>query len=353
MSNLQDRVSSSVNDTRTNANIDTPLTQVCSGTVPLSLGDLISAYQTNPASSYHKLRYHVRRNHDGTLRRLNKDHGSVLLSAIRASTVQIWHNEWTKDGHLAMAHTFIAQLRTLFGFGILMLESTECERLSVTMSKLRFPHAEPRTSFLTAAMADAVCEQAHFMGWHSLALAQAFQFDLMLRQKDVIGEYVPLTEPGESDIVWREQKWLRGLRWSEVDDDYVLRHKTSKRGKVLKVDLKLAPMVLRELKHVVYRSVDGPIILNEVTGMPWSGAEFRRKWRICANQAGVPNDVRSMDSRAGAITEATEAGASLEHIKHAATHSDIAMTQRYSRNSADKITAVQKLRNQHRFRHNS
>jgi hypothetical protein len=53
-------------------------------------------------------------------------------------------------------------------------------------------------------------------------------------------------------------------------------------------------------------------------------------WRKVATAAGVPKTVYNMDSRAGAISEATDAGAELEHVRHAATHSDISMTQRYS-----------------------
>jgi hypothetical protein len=48
-----------------------------------------------------------------------------------------------------------------------------------------------------------------------------------------------------------------------------------------------------------------------------------------------------MDNRAGAIIEATDADADLEHVRHAATHSDMAMTQRYSRGAEDKIASVQ------------
>jgi site-specific recombinase XerD len=55
-----------------------------------------------------------------------------------------------------------------------------------------------------------------------------------------------------------------------------------------------------------------------------------------------------MDSRAGAISEATDAGADLEHVRHAATHSDISMTQRYSRNSVEKVANVQHKRASHR-----
>jgi hypothetical protein len=51
-----------------------------------------------------------------------------------------------------------------------------------------------------------------------------------------------------------------------------------------------------------------------------------------------------MDTRAGAITEATDSGASIEDVRHAATHSNVAMTQRYSRNQEKKTATVMELR---------
>jgi hypothetical protein len=179
----------------------------------------------------------------------------------------------------------------------------------------------------------------------------------MLRQKDVIGEWVPMSEPGLSDTFHAGMKWLRGLRWEEIDDNLTLAHETSKREKMLKVPLSKAPMVLEELdrqfphfktqgRSALPRS--GPIVINEYNQVPWGADEYRRHWRKAATAAGVPKTIRNMDSRAGAITEATEAGAELEHIKHAATHGDIAMTQRYSRGAADKIAGVMDLRTAHR-----
>lgn len=318
---------------------------------PLTLGGLVHAYETNKASGFHKQRYHARLNAGRVLARLTRERGETPLTDIRAATIQVWYDEWATGGKIATAHSFMAKLRTLFGFGLLMLEDRECERLSVVMSKLKFQQGQPRVAWLTAAQADAVRATAreHF-GWDSIALAQAFQFEVMLRQKDVIGEWVPESEPGESDVRWHGEKWLCGIRWEEIDDNWILRHKTSKRQKVIEVDLKQAPMVLEELRHIANRPLTGPIILNELTGYPWSGNEFRRKWRLVADKAGLPKEVRNQDSRAGGITEATEAGADIEHVKHAATHSDISQTQRYSRNATDKIASVQAKRLQHRYR---
>jgi hypothetical protein len=78
----------------------------------------------------------------------------------------------------------------------------------------------------------------------TIALAQALQFELMLRQKDVIGEWVPIEEDGEALLVDGELKWTRGLLWERDRRNLILRHQTSKTGKPAVFDLKLAPMVM-------------------------------------------------------------------------------------------------------------
>lgn len=335
-----------MNDSRTND-------PFCAEAVPTvrTVAELINQYQTDPVSSFHRLRYYVRRNHTNILKRLADQIGPVELMAVKARDLKAWHLQWSDGGNkLSGAQQMLSQVRAICGYGATMLEDDQCTRIAMILHRLRFPHAPPRTSFLTAAQANAVRGVAHDMGWPSIALAQAIQFELMLRQKDVIGEWVPFDEPGESDVRFRGMKWLRGLRWEEIDANMVLRHRTSKKQKDIEINLNYSPMILEELPHVIHRTAAGPIVICEITAMPWSASEFRRKWRLCADIAGVPKDVRNMDSRAGAITEATEAGAEIEHVKHAATHSDISQTQRYSRNAADKIAGVQQKRLEHRFR---
>ena len=60
-------------------------------------------------------------------------------------------------------------------------------------------------------------------------------------------------------------------------------------------------MALEELKAQSYllrslRKASLPIVLCEITGMPWSTAEFRRKWRLVTKKAGVPDIVKNRDS---------------------------------------------------------
>ena len=55
-----------------------------------------------------------------------------------------------------------------------------------------------------------------------------------------------------------------------------------------------------------------------------------------------------MDSRSGAISEGITAGASLEMIRHAATHSDISQTADYDRTQAQSTATVMRLRVENR-----
>lgn len=150
---------------------------------------------------------------------------------------------------------------------------------------------------MSQGQAQAVIMKAHEFGWHSIAFAQALQFELLLRQKDVIGEWVPISEAGESDVIFRERKWLKGLRWSHVDDNLVLNFATGKGRRPIKVDLRTAPMVIEVLSFLGGKKEQGPAITNECTGMPYATSEFRRKWRILADAAGLPKELKNTDSK--------------------------------------------------------
>lgn len=310
---------------------------------------LINCYQVDPDSPFHKLRFGSRKNYVNLLTRLLADIGDEHLMEVKARTVLRWHEMWVGDqNHVAMAHSLVGMLRTIMTFGTTILECPECKRIKDALGDMRFTMPKARTERLTAAHAIAIRAKAHELGRHSIALAQAFQFECILRQKDIIGEWVPMTEPGMSDVTSQGEKWMRGLRWSEIDANLTLRHTTSKKGKDVEIDLRLAPMVMEELQLLATIPKSGPVVVMERTGIPYRGAQFRKEWRLIATAAGVPEQVFNMDSRAGAISEATDAGADLEHVRQAATHSDIKMTQRYSRNAVDKTAKVQRIRSEYR-----
>lgn len=338
-----------------------PVVQAFDGTV----SSLIECYRTDEDSSYlRNCRFATRQYYDKLCTGIRntpwKDDegnertlGTTNVSEIKARLILRWHKTWAVDGKIPMAHALIGMLRTLCSFGTTILENEHCSRVSGVLGEMRFPMSKPREQTLSAEQVLLVRAKAYANGHRSIALAQAIQFDCTLRQKDVIGEWVPTGEPGPlTDTLNGNKKWLRGVRWEEIDEALILTHITSKRQKEIQIDLKEAPMVLDELdrqfpgwnKDRSKLPATGPIIVRESTEMPWDANEFRKHWRIIANECGIPKNVRNMDSRAGAITEALGAGANIDQVRKGATHSTQQMTARYSRDILDATTSVMKVR---------
>lgn len=323
-----------------------------------TIAGLIRCYKNDPDSPYRKkgrLRYASRVHYDTIMRMVEADHGHEVVSEIKGRTINRWYDRWTENGRFATAHTKIQMLRILFGFGTSILEDDGCIRLRGVLSGMKFQTSKHRTERLTIDQVVAIRTKAHEMERPSIAIAQAFQFECMFRQKDCIGSWEPISEPGVSAIFdGSGLKWMRGIRWEEIDQNLVLTHITSKRQKEIKVNLRSSPMVMEEFALLVkvlpeklsrdMLPAAGPIVISEFDDLPWEAIEFRRWWRKLADECGIPKSVRNMDSRAGAISEAIAAGAKLEHVRHGATHSDISMTQRYDRGVEEAIATVQKLR---------
>jgi integrase len=168
---------------------------------------------------------------------------------------------------------------------------------------------------------------------------------MMLRQKDVIGEWEPIPK-GEpvTGIILKGRRWVRGLTWNDVEVNGITRKATSKTGAVAAHDVSLCPHVLQVLTHVPLESRVGPLIIDETAGRPYAEDAYQREWRKVARAAGIPDEIKNMDARAGAITEAEDAGADLDMIRSAAAHTQASTTARYSRGAVGKSRTVAQKR---------
>jgi hypothetical protein len=317
-----------------------PIAGVYSGT----WASLMDCYQSDRDSNFRSLRFCTRKYYGDLMKRIRTDHGDELVADFRARQSRRWHEDWTAEGRVAMAHALIGMVRTLVNFGATILEDDACVTASGFLHLMKFKVAKSRDERLTLEMVNLIRAKAHAEGLHSIALANTLSWVAMARQRDVLGEWVPITEPGISDIHSGNEKWLRGFRWEYLDENLTLRHTTSKRGKLLEVPLPEDPMIMEEFARIGTLPKSGPMVVCEFTGLPWDVNDFRRRWRLLATACGIPSSVRYMDTRAGAISEATGAGAPLEHVRHAATHSNESTTQRYSRGGAEKTGSVMKTR---------
>ena len=267
------------------------------------LSDLIDRYRTDDESPLKKVRFVTRRYYENNIKRLSNEHGNERLDQINTQVIKKWHKTWASVSGVSMAHALITMSRMLFSFGLTRYGDPECQRLSLILNKVKFEIPKPRKEALSEEQANAIRAEAHRQLRPSLALAQAFQYDTALTQKDAIGEWVPVSEPEHSVVINGDKKWVRGLRWEEIDSDNILRHAASNGMKEIEIDLKNHPMVMEELGRISSRPSSGPVVMNEHTSLPWMTDDFREYWRKVATTVGIPKSVRNADSRTKNIQE--------------------------------------------------
>jgi hypothetical protein len=124
---------------------------------------------------------------------------------------------------------------------------------------------------------------AHEAGRPSIALAVTLQFELRLRQKDVIGEWDRPDAEARARITGANTDgacvWDWGLVWNHIDGT-ILRKSTSKSNgnEVSEHDLSHYPELLSEKPP---RGL-GPLVLDERSGLPWRRSHFSRTFREIA-----------------------------------------------------------------------
>lgn len=311
-------------------------------------------YQVDEASPFKRLKHTTRRKDTYTLVLIEKAFGTRSLAALKIGDFYRWYDAARKpkaEGtpeRVRRAYGIIKKLRELFAFGI-MAELPECRRLYDILEHARFAQPARRRIALELAHVEAFIATAIERGRLSLALGTAIQFETALRQKDVIGEWEPIPA-GEmpSGILLNGRRWTAGLTWADLSADLVVRKATTKTGAFAAHDLKLCPLVVTLLDQVPASRRLWPLIIDETAGRPYAESAYGREWRIVARAAGVPDRVWNMDARAGAITEAEDAGADLDHIRSAAAHSQGSTTLRYSRGAIGKSRTVAEMRTAHR-----
>jgi len=319
-----------------------------------TLKSLIDLYQLHELSPFHAITAETRRSYVYNLGVLTKRVGARRIERVTGEDLLRWHRDFMKPAkpggapRVRTAHGLMTTLRIVLKFGK-VLNIADARVLRSAMDDMEFATSPQRESFIAPEQVEAVRKAAHERGWPSVALATAIMFEAVLRQKDVIGEWVldPTAEPTGA-LVDRGRVWRTGLLWGEHvgPSNLILSKPTSKsRGRRrAEHELSTMPMVVDELREVPSQRRVEPIIVCETTGRPWRARHFREIWRECARAAGVPDGVWNMDARAGGITEGSEAGADIEHLRHAATHTNTSTTSRYNRDGLSKSRKVSHLR---------
>jgi len=303
-----------------------------------TFGSLLTLYETHEYSPYARLSRQSRENADYELRKLRRTVADRLVPKLDGTVFWHWYWKFREPGNeggperITDAYNIMTRVRGVFTFGVL-LRLPDCAELRNILTLIRFPNPPSRKQAIKFQQVVAFIAKAHELGYPEVALAQALEFELTLRQGDVIGKW----EYKENDHNTLE--WV-GLRWEEIDEDLVLVHETNKiKGREVVFDLKAYELVYAEIRHFPMPRI-GPVIVDSKTGRPFEYDEFARRWRMIASAAGIPHEIQNRDSRPGGITEARNAGAAKDDIRQHAGHADARTTDIYIRESLESNNRV-------------
>jgi hypothetical protein len=309
-----------------------------------TLGSLIDIYATDTDSPYQDLKYSTQQSYDDDLKILKHTVGARRIAKLTGQDFRRWYNNLRKPAQvggperLRRAHGVMTMLRILISYGA-TIGVAHCDRLETVLGKMRFKTAPAREAIMTYEQAVAFIGKAHELGQPELALGQALQFEGTLRQIDIIGEWIPDPE------IRGRRRWTSGLIWQDLKD-YVLQKPTSKNQRAVAIDFKEYPLALAELAQAPGDRRVGPI--DSKTGEPFKPGMYAKRWRSIATAAGIPSNVWNRDSRAGGVTEGSDAGATIEQMRRHASHASGTTTERYSRKTTDGNRTVARLRVAHR-----
>jgi hypothetical protein len=295
-----------------------------------TVGAMIEIYLTDRDSPYRRLKPSSVHPYDVYAGRLKATIGSRRIDRCDGRDARRWFEAWSAPAEpggrptLAAARFAMMVLKAALSFGI-QCRLEGCAGFKAILDEMRFASLAPRRHAPTAADVKRVIEAAHGRGQPTAALAYALQFEATLRQWDVIGEWLPLSDPRPSALIAGNRKWI-GPTWANVDGDMILTATPTKtegrtRARVV-IDLKLCPMVMSEIAAIPLESRSGPLVRDAATGRPFKHAVWQRLWRRVTEATGLPNELWNRDLRAGGITEAEDSGTRVEDRAKVAGHSN-------------------------------
>jgi hypothetical protein len=287
--------------------------------VKLTITWLIDRYLADITSPFQRLKPDTQQSYRWECQRIQETVGDMRLDPRKENGIfvprrtgedfQRWFHNW---GHPedklptpSRATHCIAMLRALISYYV-VIGGAGAVALRDVLSEMRFEKPGARNIAPTFEQVDAIVKKAEEFGFRSIAITTLAQFELIERRTHVIGQWN--RDAWGYGWVWDGHLQLAGRTvWVGVSPDWRIRYyQTKKDANLREFDLNAVPRLLGLLQLTPNEQRKGPIIICETTGQPWEKRRYQEKFREIARAAGVPDEVYSMDMRAGGATEADD-----------------------------------------------
>lgn len=326
-----------------------------------TFASLIDRYVNDPESTYSALRPSSLVPYRLYVGLLRQHIGKLTIDGSDGLDLKAWFKAWAgnvKDARdpaakLPRAHLVLCVLKAAVSFGVLC-RLPGCKDFYAILQHSRFQSPKPRSHAPSAEQVKTLRLAAHARGFPERGLAYAMQYELTLRQWDVTGAWLPLSDPRPSAFIHGAWKWL-GPTWEQIDKNLIFKATHMKTqgkasGKRLDAsstfDLKLCPMIREEMTFIPPEQRKGPLIVNPNTGLPYTYRQFLAGWRRDFKAAGLrETGLWNRDLRAGGITEGGKAAATVDDRRKVAGHASEHMTAEvYDRETLEAHRRVMKAR---------
>jgi hypothetical protein len=249
-------------------------------------GSVLSAcriYQEHPLSRFHKVKHNTRKTYIKDLKLIERSVGRRLIRNVTVLDVQRWYDEWRKPEvaggpeRIDRAHDAVAMFRTVVYFNA-ALRNNDCKVLASELEHVKFEKGGAREEELTYSQCAAFIRTALEFGRKEvmppdrclhLAIGTAAQFELMLRQMDIIGEWAKLNAnrrlpSGITTLEHKGETWAGFFTW-EMIAGWRWRMKTSKSKyrSAADFDLTKYDLLLPLLEAVPHANRTGAIVKGE------------------------------------------------------------------------------------------
>lgn len=143
-------------------------------------------------------------------------------------------------------------------------------------------------------------------------------------------------------------RWGDGLTWDMLDRDMTQLTKVPSKTEdsqpdEIVWDLMLVPDVRARLLSIPADKRVGPVITDK-NGMPFRSDTWADRFAVYRESAKVPKAIWMMDTRAGAINDAKNKGATKIEMQQQANHASSDTTERYIREKSKGVNNVLRIR---------